>query len=268
MAPGRGHPCWSPGLSVFLTLFIQTNSTASAHAAVRSPGHTLPLQPCTSTLWWRAGTVGAAASSVWACMLLIIIIIANCCLLYTIVFIILSCLFLLPECLWWFLEVSGNPRPKRTSWDTYPESLLHPGGSFQLHRTAFQQRPDGQRGRYKVEQEKPRGRRRHQATEQAYAVLPFPLGLCCWTLKGRNFGSFMVAPLSHLKAKARSILAGTRAAFLEAALRLPAWPGWFCVTHSLPEVTCLCGWREFLPKRKKEPCSLHPQHIWKWCGSP
>lgn len=153
MAPGRTHPCWSRDLSVFLTFVIQTNSMASAHAAVLSPGRTLPLQPYTSTLWWWAGTVGTAASSVWACMFLIVII-ANCYLLYTIVFIVLSFLLLLPECLWWFLEVSGNPCSKRTSWHTYPESLLHPGGSFQLHRTAFQQRPDGQRGRYKVEQGK------------------------------------------------------------------------------------------------------------------
>lgn len=31
--------------------------------------------------------------------------------------------------------------------------------------------------------------------------------------------------------------------------------------------TCLCVWRELLPKRKKEPCSLHPQCIWKQCRS-
>lgn len=61
-------------------------------------------------------------------------------------------LFLLPECLWWLLEVSGNPCPKGTSWDSYPESLLHPGGSFQLHWIAFQQWPDGQRGRYKAKE--------------------------------------------------------------------------------------------------------------------
>lgn len=106
--------------------------------------------------------------------------------------------FLLPECLWWLLEVSRNPRPKRASWDTYPESLLHPGGSFQLHWTAFQQRPHGPRGRYKTEQAEPRGRARTSSRA---------VGFCCsfssWPpqLKGRDFGSVVGAALSLLKGR-------------------------------------------------------------------
>lgn len=85
----------------------------------------------------------------------------------------LFCSFHSLECIWWILEVSGNPCPKRTSWNPHPESVLHPGGSFQLHWTAFQQWPDGQRGRWKVEQKIwGEGRRRHQNLAC--------LHICCW----------------------------------------------------------------------------------------
>lgn len=184
---------------------------------------------------------------------------------------IIICLFfffLLPECLWWLLEVSRNPRPERASWDTYPESLLHPGGSFQLHWTAFQQRPHGPRGRYKTEQAEPRGRARTSSRA---------VGFCCsfssWPpqLKGRAFSSVVGAVLSLLKGRQDPsfLVPGdgcSEAPFLEAALRLPAPAGWFPAMCSLLE-EYFSVW--LLPKRNEEPCSLYPQCkcIWTWCRS-
>lgn len=135
-----------------------------------------------------------------------------CYILYIILLVVLSFsflflfLFLLLECLWWLLEVSGNPCPKGASRDPYPEPLLHPGGSVQLHWTAFQQRPDGQRGRYKAKAAKPHRRMWDQPAQEAYTVLIFPLGLHCWTLKGRDFGSVTVTALKLLQTQARTFL--------------------------------------------------------------
>lgn len=150
--------------------------------------HPSRVYPPTVTLYWCL--VAASSDSRSCCQGCIFWVIAICYFLCVVLLLICHLFFfsfLLPERLWWLLEVSGNPCPQRTSWDTYPESLLHPGGSFQLHWTAFQQRPDGQRGRYEREQAKPKRRMRTSSRVSCHSSFPF--GLHCWALKGREFGS-------------------------------------------------------------------------------